>query len=80
MKKAVFAAVVAVAALCAVSCKNTDKCSCSYDLKKITYKDQIVKRPEDKKCSEISASDIKIFGLSVDASNYANISCKNYEE
>lgn len=81
MKKTVFAALVALTALCAVSCKDTEKCTCTIETEKATLKDQIVTRPEDKKCSEIEVSDVKIGGIiSIDLSKAASISCKNYNE
>lgn len=81
MKKTVFAALVALTALCAVSCKDTDKCTCTIETENTTMKNQIVNRPEDKKCSEIKVSDIKLGGIiSIDLTKVGSVSCKNYKE
>lgn len=78
MKKAIMA-LIAVAALCAVSCKS-DKCSCTYEIGNMTVKDQVISRPDNKKCSEVSTSDLNVAGIKIDASDVVKVSCKNHNE
>lgn len=80
MKKIIFFALVAAAALCASSCKDSDKCICTIDTAKTTYKDRVMKRAEGKKCSEMTTAEIDLGLFKLDASESATISCKNYNE
>lgn len=72
-------------AVCAVaSCAKPTKCKCKLELNSeilnLELKDQIVERPEDKKCSQIKIEDIKGDIISVDLSKIGSIDCVNYQE
>lgn len=72
-------------AVCAVaSCAKPTKCKCKLELNSeilnLELKDQIVERPEDKKCSQIKVEDIKGDIISVDLSKIGSIDCVNYQE
>lgn len=80
MKKTIFI-VLAVATLTFASCK-TDKCVCTIETPKITTKDVVLDRPEDKLCSQVKAEDVQLLDgfVTVDISNAAKVTCKNHHE
>ena len=61
-----------------------DKCKCKFELNAgsldLSLKDQIIERPEDKKCSQIKIEDIKGEIVSIDLSKIGSIDCVNYQE
>lgn len=79
MKKVSFVALALIAMLSVASCKS-DKCKCTVTAGKITVSDQVYNRPDNKKCSELTTSDIDIAGLKVDASGVVTLDCKNHHE
>lgn len=66
------------------SCAKPDKCKCEFELNAgsldLSLSDQIIERPEDKKCSQIKIEDIKGDIVSVDLSKIGSIDCVNYQE
>ncbi len=86
MKKLFFAAVAVMALLS--SCEKPNKCKCKFELKpsfldiQIKLDDQIIDRPEEKRCSDIKLNDVEIGNglLEIDASKIGKIKCTNYYE
>ncbi len=77
MKKVFFAALALVAILSVSSCK-TDKCKCTYEAEVLgvkAEKEVVVDRPDDKKCSDLTAKDVLKAG-----DNNISVTCKNHHE
>lgn len=79
MKKVSFVALALVAMLSVASCKS-DKCKCTITAGSVKIEDQVYERPDDKKCSQLTTSDIDLGGLKIDASGLVNLDCKNHHE
>lgn len=80
MKKVSFVALALIAMLSVASCKS-DKCKCTIEVPALsTTSEKVIDRPDDKKCSQLTTSDIDIAGLKVDASGVVNVKCKNHHE
>lgn len=81
MKKVLF---IVLAVMALSSCAKPDKCKCKFELNAgsldLSLKDQIIERPEDKKCSQIKIEDIKGEIVSIDLSKIGSIDCVNYQE
>lgn len=77
MKKVLFAAVALVAMLSAASCSKSDKCKCTYETSLIKQQTVEVSKPEDKKCSELTSSDINVLGVKIDATGLVDVKCSN---
>lgn len=77
MKKVSFAALALIAMLSVASCKS-DKCKCTVEatvLGVTTTTESVVDRPDDKKCSDLTAKDVVKAG---DSS--VSVKCKNHHE
>ena len=77
MKKVSFVALALVAMLSVASCKS-DKCKCTYESEILgvkSEKSEVVPRPDDKKCSELTAKEVLKAG-----DNTISVTCKNHHE
>lgn len=77
MKKVFFVTAALVAALSVSSCK-TDKCKCTVETTiggSTTTTETVVDRPDDKKCSDITAEDFVKIGTSS-----ISYKCKNHHD
>lgn len=76
--------ILALAVCAVVSCAKPTKCKCKFELNSeildLKIEDQLIERPEDKKCSQIKVEDIKGDVISVDLSKIGSIDCVNYQE
>lgn len=79
MKKVSFVALALVAMLSVASCKS-DKCKCTASVGNVSVKDQVVDRPDDKKCSDLTTEDMDILGIKVDASGVIKLKCVNHND
>ncbi len=77
MKKVLFTAVALVAMLSAASCSKSDKCKCTYETSLIKKQEMEVAKPENKKCSELTSSDVTVLGIKIDASGLVDFKCTN---
>ena len=60
------------------SCEDVTKCKCTFKAGPITIEDQIIAKPDDVKCSEITIQDIDGEIIDIDLSKIGTITCVNY--
>ena len=77
MKKVIV--LLAAAALFA-SCAKSDKCKCTFQLGKLTLSDQVIPRPDEKKCSDLKVEDIKGDIVDIDLTKLGSVTCVNTQD
>lgn len=80
MKKLFIGLIVIAGCTLATSCNEpkTNKCKCTVKLEDVTLKNQIIFKPEDKKCSKIKVKDLEGKMGSIDFTKVAKIKCEPY--
>ena len=72
--------VLLAAAALLTSCEDVTKCKCTFKAGPITIEDQIIAKPEEVKCSEITIEDIDGEIIDIELSKIGSINCVNYYE
>ena len=82
MKKIFIGLIIIAGCSLATSCNEpkTNKCRCTVKLENATIKNQLVFKPEDKKCSKIKVKDLEGKLGSINFSKVAKVKCEPWDK